>query len=430
MSRKHNYPRRRMPADNSRVRERAAKAGAMAAQGMSVGQIAKTFGVWPSAVYEWRVNYSGVWDAAYDAVMKQVAEVVKRAAGTSAIFKIPVYLRVSLAAKDWAEEHGKDLFSDGSDKLTLRKLYVEHYRPKIMAPDAGDAYRDQFVGTLRVWEVITGDPPLQKITNDTLALFRDALCQLSSWLPGRKLSPNTVRTRMHYVQRLLDAAGPPSRSYRCALGLIPAVPWVKSPRPLIRTPKVVDLEVLGKVYRAADLMRFPKIDGIVAADWWKALLVLAYNTGLRRRTLFSLPMSAVDWKRRLLDIPAEVMKARRGEIVHLNPTAFDHLAKIRGDRTLVFPWVEGVARPLHAFNASMHRLQDLAGIPRKDQFGLHQLRKTCGSMLVRHSAAAAQLTLGHADFSTTKRHYICSEGFVAEALDKLPQPSAFHATGT
>jgi len=104
----------------------------------------------------------------------------------------------------------------------------------------------------------------------------------------------------------------------------------------------------------------------------------------------------------------------------------EHLRKIRTDRELVFPW----PWRREAFYRQLHLLENAAGIPREDHFGLHNLRKTLATTLWADSPQASQLALGHAGSDVTIRHYVAREGIVAAALDRLPQPEAFVAAAS
>ena len=132
-------------------------------------------------------------------------------------------------------------------------------------------------------------------------------------------------------------------------------------------------------------------------------------------------MEWIDWHNHRIIIPPRSMKARRFHVVHLNETAHRHLLAIRTDRELVFPW------PHHSktFNTMLHRLESAAGIARKDHFGLINIRKNLATRLWASSPAAASFALGHGSQGVTLRHYVASEGLVAEALDELEQPEAF-----
>jgi len=63
------------------------------------------------------------------------------------------------------------------------------------------------------------------------------------------------------------------------------------------------MENLQAVYKAAALMAVPEYPGIDPPAWWRTLIAVAFNTGHRRRTLFSMRMKDIDWERRLIVIP-------------------------------------------------------------------------------------------------------------------------------
>jgi integrase len=205
------------------------------------------------------------------------------------------------------------------------------------------------------------------------------------------------------------------------------VPWIKLPRLTWPVPRVVPPEHLDAACRAADLMTVPQIPGIRPAQWWRSLLAVALNTGMRRRTLLSLEWAHVDFERRRAVLPAEIMKSRRPLIVPLNVTAFQHLLAIRDDAGLVFPWPLSPGK----FDKYFHHLQDLAGIDRPDHFGLRHERKTFGTEVFEVSPAAAQWAMGHTTLSVTLKHYVAGDALMAKAVERLPQPPAFieHAGG-
>ncbi|OHB68838.1 MAG: hypothetical protein A2V70_03505 [Planctomycetes bacterium RBG_13_63_9] len=206
--------------------------------------------------------------------------------------------------------------------------------------------------------------------------------------------------------------------------ILPKSPWVKPPPELWRPPRFVPLELIGNVYQAAVCMELPRIAGFKPAAWWRALLVVGFNSQLRKRTLFEMRMDYIRWDDAKLILPPQHFKARRGQIIHLNQVTLDHLRKIRTNRELVFEWPGSSKTYYRCF----HQLQDEAGIPGSEHFGLHDLRRTASTLLYRESAEAAQRALGHASLAVTLKHYVSTElgdPVVDNARDRLPQPDAF-----
>jgi integrase len=174
------------------------------------------------------------------------------------------------------------------------------------------------------------------------------------------------------------------------------------------------------------MLEAPQIPGVKAPAYWWALLTMAWNTALRRGTLFALRFDDVDWAGHRLVIPAERMKARRPLVLHLNQAAMVALRSIRTDRDFVFrlPGCEEVMKS--RFYKLLHRLQNLAAIPRKDHFGLHDIHRAVATTMWESSPAAAQFSLGHTRDDITRKHDVDGGPLVARALDALPQPFGFN----
>lgn len=291
-----------------------------------------------------------------------------------------------------------------------------------MSPDASDGYREQFEIVLKRWRLLTGDPPIVEITTQLLAKFRDALAKSRGLHAWQRMTPGSVHRFLSYIHRILVKAGPAGPRNWDAAGILPRIPWIKPPRRPPSLPRLITPKQLSDVYQAAICMTQPRIDGFKPAAWWRALLVVAYNTGLHRGTLFSLRTDHIDWDNSRIVIPGEILKSGRPHISPLNQTALLHLRNIRTSRELIFPW------PFHlsTFHTTFHKLQAEVNI--KNHFGLKHLRQTHATVLWEHSPHAAQLSLGHTAIGVTQRHYVQSTGIVARAVNDLPQPAAFTAT--
>jgi len=403
-----------------KTQARIAKATAMVATGMSQAEIAKALDVHLATVQMWPSRYPELWQMMLDRAMERMVELVRLQAGTSEILADPnEYLRRAKAAERWATSRGVKLF-DANGEMTLEKFYREWYQPTRLG-DARPGTLAWHVICLRHWRLLTADPPLSAITATTLANFRDCLSRLAGIDRVTRIKANTVRPYLAFIQGLLDKAGPPGPRNRDAAGILERVPWVKPPQKVYDVPTIVSGQHLSDCYRAAVAMDVPKFEGFRPSAWWRALLVVAFNTGLRRGTLLSMRMEYIDWKRRLLTIPGAGMKTRRAIVLPLNDTAMEHLLAIRTDRELVFPWPS----TSRMFYIALHRLQTAAGIAMADWFGLHDIRRTTATTLWEHNPAAAQLTLGHTTFATTQRHYVQAGGIIARALNTMPQPEAF-----
>jgi integrase len=378
-------------------------------------RINQALGMKRGTIERWRKQWPEHWELACNSAEAQLLKMVKAQVGTAAVLDdVDAHLERAKAAERIAGER----FFAHKGKTTLSTFFEGYMVPTILyevSPKTLDTYR----GSLKLWRLITGDPPLETITTESLTLFRDALSKRRGIKPCARMTTSTVAGRLRSIQTILDKAGPPGPRNRDAKGVIASVPWVRRPRVPIELQRVISPEMFKLVYDATAGMDWPTVPGIKAPAWWKALLVVTYNTQLRRRTLFEMRMDEIDWGTSCLRLPARRMKAGRPMIVHLNPPAMQALRGIRTARELVFPFN---SRHHKTFHEWFHRLQDSAGIPTAEHFGLHAIRKTAATILAGFSPQAAQLALGHTQLSTTMNHYINPLPIIGPALDAMPQP--------
>jgi|GEM_PF-1355674 len=418
---------RPLPKPNQRggirahTREMIGQAARRFAEGASMSQIAKEFHVTLRAVEGWRTRHKRIWMRDFRLSLQDVVSRVRKDAGTDRVIANPdEYLRFAKEADRWCKENRQELFPQSDIDLSLSGFFRIYFLP-VRLGDAHPTTIEQYRFTLNLWRRITGDPPLRLIDNQLLAKFRDVLSKLRGQ-GGRPYSTSTIRSKMIQIQAILDTAGPPGPRRRTAAGLLSVVPYAKPPRIEQQVPRIVPLEVLGRVYEAARYARIPELYGITPENWWKGMLVVALNTALRRGSLFALRWEHVEAENRRLVLPPGVMKARRGQIIPLNEMALRHLETIRQSQDpMVFPW----PYCQHTFANEFKALQRVAGVPAGEWFGLHAIRRTAATLLWRENPAAAQLILGHHAMQITREHYVNAPAVMMGALDHLPQPAAF-----
>jgi integrase len=404
-----------------KTQEKIRNARALAAAGLTKLEIAKKMGVDLGTIDHWRDSYANTWQEEYARAMEAAVIMVRSQVGTDAVLDDPAeFIRRAYVCDRWTREKGEILLPV-RDSSTVSSFYATYYKPVRLA-DSAPPTPVQYEGTIRIWAWLTGDPPLKDITVEMLARFKSCLQKMRGKKRVGYMSANTVRKHLRHLQTLLDKAGPPGPRNRDAAGVIPGpVAWIKPPRSEEKLPKIITMEMLGDVYMAAVAMDVPRLPGFKPAAWWRALLAVAFNTQLRHRTLFEMRMDEIDWAHCQLDLPPARLKSHRSQSIHLNEVAMRHLLSIRTDRELVFQWPHSRKQ----FDRCFYRLQAAAGIPLKDQFGLHDIRRTAASAIWADSPAAAQYALGHRSIETTRAHYVNGTSIVARALDALPQPSAF-----
>ena len=403
-----------------------ARAAILFAHGEKFSEIAEQLGIDETQLTYAKGACPELWARFYNDAMERTVEVVRDKACSDRVFEdLPGYIKMADRADKWTASRGEELFPNVNGDMTLVKFYFDHYKPTRLAEASRKTLSFHRV-ILKKWRLITGNPPITDITAKTLSGFRDVLLASPGRKPGEPASSETVRSNMRFIQSLLDQTGPAGPGRRDAAGLIDSPPWIKPLRATFPQPKTVTQEHVSATYSACEYAERPILPDITPPDWWKALLVTAYFTGLRRGTLFSIRMDQIDWDAHVLNMPAEIMKSNRPLSLPLVDVVMEHLLAIRSDRELVFEWPHDEG----GFYRYLHLLQGFAGIPVDDHFGLHTLRKTLATHLADvASVDAARFMLGHTAAGVTEQHYINKGGIIADAVTKVPVPAAFKSQG-
>lgn len=312
--------------------------------------------------------------------------------------------------------------------MKLYDAWWKYHRPTLI--DAAPATVAEYEGTLRKWESHTNNPPLRLINNTTLDEFKARLTRA-------KLSAETVNKIIRQVRVILRRLGPQETRNPAGLGIIHHVPYTKRLKAPAKLPRTLTLDQLSAIYDACDTAKWPaerrtppglgdfeitpgygaKGTGIPPADFWRAIVVLAYNLGLAKEDLFGLRHDEVDLDAGLITL----VRGKTNRILRLPIN--DHVR-----RALVSIWRPEVQDGLFYESKSnrqlygqWHAIQDAAGIA-KPYFGFHDLRRTCATEFERLQAGAGTFMLGHSTPAVTWRHYRDPSEATRQAAAMLPQP--------
>lgn len=142
------------------------------------------------------------------------------------------------------------------------------------------------------------------------------------------------------------------------------------------------------------------IGGVPASRWWKAVLMVAYETGERVSSLLSLRYQ--DVRGTLVVFRAEARKGRRNDIVRTisEDTAMLLDAIATPKRELVFPFPYHVSTLYNRLDRILKR----AGLPHDRKSKFHRIRKTTASFY-EAAGGCSQSLMDHASPSTTRRYY-------------------------
>lgn len=159
------------------------------------------------------------------------------------------------------------------------------------------------------------------------------------------------------------------------------------------------------------------ICGIPACDWWPALILTLYDTGLRIAALMQSRLTDFDPATRWLMIPAEVQKQDADQVFRLpddTVAAIVAMNERESNREWLFPWPLDPSGQYSALRNSYRRILKRAelGISRRDLF--HKMRRTSATAVWKvMGKQAAQDHLGHSSASVTAG-YLDPRQLVAE----------------
>lgn len=436
--RKHCGPKRDIEKHIARVR----KAVVMQLAGRSHGEIAAAVGVGTKSLGNWQSVYREQWETERARALEICAAFV--GLHTEAPIDgetAAAMIRCALAAAGTrdgeavAEERER---APISCDMTLGQFFAAYAWPDCLAPK-GDNVRTlrDYERSLAYWRALTGDPPLAEIDQRTCSTFLRRLAGLNpeeikgmrrggggptSAAGSDRLSPNTVRKHWQNLQRLLCWTGPSSRHVPEGAGLVANPPWAPMPRPDRPGPRpAMTLDEIGRwldVLPQAETA-LPMIPPFVdPAAWWRALILVAYNTGLRPGGLMRLEWGMIDGHR--LNLPPSIAKGRRGYLLWINSAALRALEPIRRPSGLVFGW-PGWPNGESSLKKARYRLQREAGIPSRS---FYALRRAFATQAAKINPLAAQLQMGHRGLGMAMmiEHYLDHEQTLRDALEKLPQP--------
>ncbi|QDT95522.1 tyrosine-type recombinase/integrase [Gimesia aquarii] len=296
-----------------------------------------------------------------------------------------------------------------SDRLTLRKAFLEHYKSPDLKPRTLECYENM----LGHWEALTDDPEVFDIENKTLQTFRNAFME--------DHTPPTFNKLRRHILAIMNRLGPPGPRNREGLGILKEFVWIKPLKENEKIPRVANDQQLNAIYEACAVATWPNFE-FGSAAWWRAVVVFLYNTGLRRNDFLDLTIKEVDLDKGMITFDAE--KTGKQRRLPLHQSVIDHFQLIWSDRELVFPKPKGFKQLYGQF----YKIQMAARIDGEDHFTFHQLRSTCGTNLFVRSPAAAQEMLGHSSVETTRRSYANVSNHLIEEALATPQPAAFQTS--
>ena len=281
------------------------------------------------------------------------------------------------------------MIAPAPSNITVKEFFDTVYRP-IRLIDASAGTIVQHDVAIKMFSKFLGrESTLADITEENLSAFMAGIV-------ARKLSPVTANSRTR--QLITHWRFAKRKQFAVADGL-EGFQFLKEPK---RNPVAWLPEEMDRILESCKLCR-GRIGGVPAENYWPALLLVLYDTGLRFAPAMEIQFSEIDLASRMLRVPAERMKNNCEQYFRLSDHALQAISDASTpSREKLFPWPFKHHRSLYGrWRVILKR----AGLPttRKDMF--HKIRRTTASqitMLAGEFAAVQQL--GHRHASTIKKY--------------------------
>lgn len=251
--------------------------------------------------------------------------------------------------------------------------------------------------------------PLKGIDDRTVALYKFTIKPFSAFLGRQALLTDLEELQVaRFLQKRVRERAPATAAKdRAQLRAIwefaarrklvdtwPSMPRITVPE---RVPEAWVTEEMSRMLESA-AKETANYDGIPASLWWRALLLVAYDTGERATAVVSLRWA--DVRGSAVVFRAEDRKGKRRDILReIGPETVAALEAIRGDRELVFPFPRAKTYLWDRLGIILKR----AGLPhgRRDKF--HKIRRTTASYY-EAAGGSAQRLLDHSSPAVTRRY--------------------------
>lgn len=288
----------------------------------------------------------------------------------------------------------------------LMQFFETVYKPMRLL-QATAATVEQYVVAIQSFERFLQRPPtLADLTEEAVSGFMAAILA-----DGR--SPVTANMKASYLKTLARMA----KRKRYIEHDLAEVEKLRAPKRLPTAWTAAEMEKIIQSCRQCG----GRIGGVPARLWWVGFVLLAYDTGLRRRALLLVRFTDINFKSGLLRVPAENMKTAVEQVFKLHPQTIEALlATVPPDRELLFPHHQHLDSLYCRYKTILKR----AELPYSGKDMFHKLRRTCASHIAAKGGEALAIKqLGHLDPSCIKRYVDPTLTASHDLAGLLPRPS-------
>ena len=267
----------------------------------------------------------------------------------------------------------------------LRRVYLDQYEPKALRTKRPNTKR-LYINTLNQFDKYLGrDATLDDLKDDTVGNF-------VAWVVETGRSKHTANKHIFNLCAIWR--------WCCRKGILDQWPDVQLERAPKRSPQAWTKDEIKRLFKAAS--KFPgRYGDVPACDWWKALILVLWDSCERVGAA-----SGLQWKDVNLDTGWVRFDAdnRKGGIedsdVELSPETVEALRAIKGEWDEVFPFAMGKNYILYNH---FERILKAANLPTDAKSKFHRIRRTAASFAEASGGNATEL-LRHTKREVTKAY--------------------------
>lgn len=240
---------------------------------------------------------------------------------------------------------------------------------------------------LRHWAMVHPGLPISSVDSRAIAEFQQAISL------GR--SAATVNSYTRPIMAIVRMATEEDQ------GLLERVPKVRKVREREKSPLALTIEEFSTIL--AHVRTLPgEMGGYPAPDWWLAVLLTCWESGLRFTALMSVRTVDLLWSNCGFFSQADVAKNKKADWFPLQPVTLDAIRKIYDPiREWLFPRSLALSTTGKRFRAIL----DAAGLyaPKGSGMRFHRIRRSKASY-TELAGGDATKALGHSARSVTLRY--------------------------
>lgn len=293
--------------------------------------------------------------------------------------------------------------------MLFTEFFEQTYTPICMG-GLSDSHR--YLMTLTINCFVRWSPTpisLNDLSDELLARYRQ-------WLLANDKSRKTANGIVSRISMVWREA-----HRRKLVSDLPTLRILKVPR---RNPVAWTVAEIGQLIESAQ-QETGMIGDIPANVWWTGLILVTYDTALRRRALMGICLADVNLESGCILVQAEYMKDGEDFIVHITEQTVAVLKfMMKQKRELLFHWSfdNHKKRSWTTFHRHARAITLRAGLDADHGF-LHRIRRTTATAINIVVPGAATTMLGHNDPTMAGRFYIDrTKGVQKRFADLLPRP--------